>query len=98
MKALYPTQEGAIVGESLANKFGWKIGDMIPLQATIFPTKGSNNWNFKLVAIYRVNDNKRKGEENTLMFNWKYFDEANDYIKGQVHWYVIDVANSDQSN
>jgi len=98
LKAFYATQDGAIVGEALATKHGWKIGDVIPLQATIFPTKGSNNWNFKLVAIYRVNDNKRKGEENTLMFNWKYFDEANDYIKGQVHWYVIDVANADQSN
>ncbi|MFE0501394.1 ABC transporter permease [Lysobacter soli] len=98
LKAFYATQDGAIVGEALATKHGWKIGDTIPLQATIFPTKGSNNWNFKLVAIYRVNDNKRKGEENTLMFNWKYFDEANDYIKGQVHWYVIDVANADQSN
>jgi len=98
LKAFYATQDGAIVGEALAQKHGWKIGDTIPLQATIFPTKGSNNWNFKLVAIYRVNDNKRKGEENTLMFNWKYFDEANDYIKGQVHWYVIDVANADQSN
>jgi putative ABC transport system permease protein len=98
LKAFYATQDGAIVGEALATKHGWKIGDVIPLQATIFPTKGSNDWNFKLVAIYRVNDNKRKGEENTLMFNWKYFDEANDYIKGQVHWYVIDVANPDQSN
>jgi len=98
LKAFYATQDGAIVGEQLAQKHGWKIGDTIPLQATIFPTKGSNNWNFKLVAIYRVSDNKRKGEENTLMFNWKYFDEANDYIKGQVHWYVIDVANADQSN
>ncbi|MDR0184112.1 ABC transporter permease [Lysobacter arvi] len=98
LKAFYATQDGAIVGQALADKHGWKIGDTIPLQATIFPTKGSNNWNFKLVAIYRVNDNKRKGEENSLMFNWKYFDEANDYIKGQVHWYVIDVANPDQSN
>ena len=98
MKAFYATQDGAIVGEALANKFGWKIGDTIPLQATIFPTKGSNNWNFKLVGIFRMNDNKRKGEEKQLMFNWKYFDEANDYIKGQVHWYVIDVANPDQSN
>jgi putative ABC transport system permease protein len=98
LKAFYATQNGAIVGQALADKHGWKIGDTIPLQATIFPTKGSNDWNFKLVAIYRVNDNKRKGEENSLMFNWKYFDEANDYIKGQVHWYVIDVASADQSN
>jgi putative ABC transport system permease protein len=98
LKAFYATQDGAIVGEALAKLHGWKIGDTIPLQATIFPTKGSNNWNFKLVGIFRMNDNKRKGEEKQLMFNWKYFDEANDYIKGQVHWYVIDVAKADQSN
>lgn len=98
LKAFYATQDGAIVGEALAKLHGWKIGDTIPLQATIFPTKGSNNWNFKLVGIFRMNDNKRKGEEKQLMFNWKYFDEANDYIKGQVHWYVVDVANAGQSN
>ncbi len=97
LKAFYATQDGAIVGEALAEQHGWKIGDTIPLQATIFPTKGSNNWNFKLVGIFRMNDNSRKGEEKQLMFNWKYFDEANDYIKGQVHWYVVDVANADQS-
>ena len=31
------------------------------------------------------------------MFNWKYFDEANDFIKGQVHWYVVDLANANQA-
>lgn len=98
LKAFYATQNGAIVGEALAKQHGWKLGDNIPLQATIFPTKGSNNWNFKLVGTFHMNDNKRKGEEKQLMFNWKYFDEANDYIKGQAHWYVVDVANPDQSN
>ncbi|HEY0504369.1 MAG TPA: FtsX-like permease family protein [Lysobacter sp.] len=97
LKAFYATQDGAIVGEALAELHDWKIGDTIPLQATIFPTKGSNNWNFKLVGIFKMHDNSRKGEEKQLMFNWKYFDEANDYIKGQVHWYVVDVANADQS-
>lgn len=97
LKAFYAERTGAIVGEALAKQHGWKIGDTIPLQATIFPTKGSNNWNFKLVGIFRMNDNKRKGEEKQLMFNWKYFDEANDYIKGQVHWYVVDLANANQS-
>jgi putative ABC transport system permease protein len=97
LKAFYAERTGAIVGEALAKQHGWKIGDTIPLQATIFPTKGSNNWNFKLVGIFRMNDNKRKGEEKQLMFNWKYFDEANDYIKGQVHWYVVDLADASQS-
>jgi putative ABC transport system permease protein len=97
LKAFYATRNGAIVGEALAKLHGWKIGDTIPLQATIFPTKGSNNWEFKLVGIFKLADNSRKGEEKQLMFNWKYFDEANDFSKGQVHWYVVDLANANQS-
>ena len=97
LEAFNSTRTGAIVGEALAKQFGWKIGDTIPLQATIFPTKGSNDWTFKLVGIFKVADKKRQGEERQLMFNWKYFDEANDYIKGQVHWFVIDLADASQA-
>ncbi|MDB6162729.1 MAG: transporter permease, partial [Xanthomonadaceae bacterium] len=53
-KAWEADRTGAIVGETLAKKFGWKVGDTIPLQATIFPTKGSNDWTFKLDGIYKV--------------------------------------------
>jgi putative ABC transport system permease protein len=97
LEAFKKERTGAVVGEALAKQFDWKIGDTIPLQATIFPTKGSNDWNFKLVGIFKMADRKRQGEERQLMFNWKYFDEANDYIKGQVHWYVVDLADASQS-
>ncbi|HWS77034.1 MAG TPA: ABC transporter permease [Thermomonas sp.] len=82
-------RQGAIVGESLAKRHGWKVGDTIPLQATIFPTKGSNDWSFTLRGIYVVEDTKMKGQENVLFFHWKYFDEANDYVKGRVGWFVV---------
>jgi putative ABC transport system permease protein len=97
-KAWEADRRGAIVGESLAKRFGWKVGDVIPLQATIFPTKGSNDWSFKLDGIYRVDDAKRKGEENILVFHWDYFDEANDYVKGRVGWYIVQVENASMSN
>lgn len=93
LEALYETRTGAIVGAVLAKQYGWKIGDTIPLQATIFPTRGSNDWTFELVGTFRLADRKREGEERSLMFNWKYFDEANDYIKSQVSWYVIELAD-----
>ncbi|WP_240095524.1 ABC transporter permease [Thermomonas flagellata] len=83
-------QRGAIVGESLAKRFGWKIGDTIPLQATIFPTRGSNDWQFTLRGIYKVADPKQKAQERVLFFHWKYFDEANDYVKGRVGWWVVE--------
>ncbi|MCY7355458.1 MAG: ABC transporter permease [Lysobacter sp.] len=89
VKAFADTRDGAVVGESLAKQNGWKIGDTIPLQATIFPTKGSNAWSFKLVGIFKVKDQKRRGEEKQLVFNWKYFDEANDFVKSRVGWYIV---------
>lgn len=92
-KAWENNRTGAIVGEALAKRHGWKIGDTIPLQATIFPTQGSNNWSFKLDGIFRIDDEKMKAQENVLFFHWKYFDEANDYVKGRVGWYIVKVAD-----
>ena len=97
LKAFQDTRTGAIVGEALAKKHGWKIGDTIPLQATIFPRSGSNDWPLELKAIFRVKDRKNVNAENQLMMNWKYFDESNDYIKSQVSWYTVQLSNSDQA-
>ena len=91
-KAWMADRRGAIVGESLAKRHGWKVGDSIPLQATIFPTKGSNDWPFTLRGIYVVEDPKLKGQENVMFFHWKYFDEANDYVKGRLGWFIIKPA------
>ncbi|MGV8932791.1 MAG: ABC transporter permease [Luteimonas sp.] len=98
LQAFKDTRSGAIVGESLATKNGWKVGDTIPLQATIFPRGGSNDWPLQLKAIFRVKDRKNVGAENQLMMNWKYFDESNDYIKSQVSWYTVQLANADQAS
>ena len=93
-KAWEANRQGAIVGEALAKRHGWKVGDTIPMQATIFPTKGSNNWSFKLDGIFRIEDEKAKGQEQTLLFHWNYFDESNDYVKGRVGWYIIQLTDA----
>jgi putative ABC transport system permease protein len=99
-KAFRETRTGAIVGASLAEKFHWKLGDKIPLQATIFPKKdGSNTWTFDLVGIYHVKDPKLKGQENLLFFNWAYFNEAAQFGGGStVGWYAIKLANRNQAD
>ena len=94
LKAWEADRTGAIVGENLAKRFGWKIGDTIPLQATIFPQKdGSNAWPLTLRGTFKLSDSKRKGEENQLLFHWKYFDEANQYVNGQIGWYMVKLDN-----
>jgi putative ABC transport system permease protein len=98
-KAFRGTRTGAVVGASLARHFHWKIGDKIPLQATIFPQKGgSNTWTFDLVGIYHVTDPKLASDEEALFFNWDYFDEARQFGNGNVGWYVTRVANPAQAD
>ncbi|HEY0199465.1 MAG TPA: FtsX-like permease family protein [Rhodanobacter sp.] len=94
------TRTGAIVGAALAKKYGWKIGDKIPLQSTIFPSKasGGNTWTFDITGIFHAKDDSSAGREQMLMFHWKYFDENNAFGSGTVHWYVVKVANPDNAD
>lgn len=99
-KAFKATRSGAIIGESLARKFHWKIGDKIPLQATIFPKKdGSNTWIFDLVGIFRARDPEQRDQENVLFFNWDYFNEATQFGGGStVGWYAEKLADRKQAD
>jgi putative ABC transport system permease protein len=93
LRAFHDTRTGAIVGQSIAQHFHWKVGDKIPIQATIFPqSNGSNVWTFDLVGIYHVNDPSLKGQEGALFFNWDYFDKATQFGGGTTGWYIERVA------
>jgi putative ABC transport system permease protein len=94
-EAFRHTRGGAVVGKALADKFHWKIGDKIPLEATIFPQKnGSNTWTFDLVGIYHVKDPKLASQENVMFFNWDYFNEATAFGGGNsVGWYTFKLTD-----
>jgi putative ABC transport system permease protein len=78
----------AIVGRQTATRFGFKVGDRIPIQATIWRKRGgATNWEFNVCGIY---DGDKKGVDTTpFFFNYEYFDEARQFGQGQVGWYVI---------
>jgi len=78
----------AIVGRQTATRFGFKVGDRVPIQATIWRKKGgATNWEFNVCGIY---DGDKKGVDTTsFFFNYEYFDEARQFGQGQVGWYVI---------
>ena len=77
---------GALVDVTLANKYGWKIGDRIHLQANIFPT----NLDLTIRAIYH-----RDPPQNALYFNAKYLEEAVPWFKGQAGWYAAQIDSAD---
>ncbi len=99
-KAFDDTRTGALVGEKLAERFHWKVGDKIPMQSTIFPNhEGSKNWTFDIVGILHSTDKKSGGfYDQMFLLNWKYFDETTPYNRGQVGWYVTRVTDVNQAD
>ncbi|HZR36274.1 MAG TPA: ABC transporter permease [Nevskia sp.] len=95
-EAFLHTRSGAIVGGQLAEKYGWKIGDRVPLHSTIW-TRGdrSSDWTFDVVGIYHVP--KDPSQESMFLFNYSYFDEARSFGKGTVGWYTVMVRDPAQS-
>ncbi|TCV95995.1 putative ABC transport system permease protein [Luteibacter rhizovicinus] len=98
-KAYEQTRTGAIVGASLAKRYGWKVGDKIPLQSTIFPRKnGDKTWPFDIVGIYTPAKGAANGTDQQFLFHWTYFDEANAYTKGTVGWYIVKLTNAKEAD
>jgi putative ABC transport system permease protein len=98
-KAFETTPNGAVVGAVLAQKYGWKVGDKIPLQSTIFPNReGSKNWSFDLVGILHSTDKKNSWYDQMFLLHWKKFDETTPYNRGTVGWYVTRVADANQAD
>src|SRR5690606_1962499 len=65
MDAWRADRQGAVVGRDLADRFGWSVGDRIPLQATIWqPKTGGTTWEFNIVGIYDGD----QGVDKTQMF------------------------------
>ena len=99
-KAFADTRTGALVGATLAKRFGWKVGDRVPLQSTIFPDRqGSKNWQFDIVGLLHAGDKKTDGfTDQIFLLNWKYFDDTTPYNQGTVGWYVTRVADVNQAD
>ena len=78
---------GAIVGRPVANEYGWKVGDRVPLVSTIWPrNNGSFVWEFDIAGIFE--DTSEGMNAGVLLFHYDYFDEARGFGKGTVGWYV----------
>ncbi len=86
LKAWQQDRAGAMVDVTLAKKYGWKIGDRVTLQGTIF----SVDPQLTIRAIYR-----RDPPQNTLYFNTKYLEEAVPWFKGQAGWYAAQIDSAD---
>ncbi len=89
-------RSGAIIGRQLADRFGFKVGDKIPIQATIFrKPDGSSLWEFTVSGIY---EGAQKGTDTSgLYFRWDYLNEGMGGRLGWVGWYILRIADPAQA-
>jgi putative ABC transport system permease protein len=86
VKTWLADRQGAIVGRTTATKYGWKVGDKIPIQATIWQPKQGNTWFFNIDGIY---DADKGFDTSNFFFHYEYLDENRRGAYGQVGWYVL---------
>jgi putative ABC transport system permease protein len=93
--AFLHTRTGALVGAQLAEKYGWKVGDRIPLGTPIWQRRDGGTWAVDIVGIYRFEN--RALPANELWMNADYFNEGRDGMNDMVSLFLVridDPANA----
>jgi len=94
MQAWLADRQGAIVGRDLADRFGWKVGDRVPLQGTIYRPKAGDVWEFNISGIYDAADGIDKTQ---FFFRYDYLEENRTLGVGDVGWYIVKIADGSKA-
>lgn len=92
-KAWEEDREGVIVGEKTAQRYGFKVGDRIPIKGIIWG--GGDSWSFTIRGIYHTD--KQDEDQSQFWLHWKLFDERRQFGKGTVGWYIVKVDSPDNA-
>ena len=92
-QAFIRTRTGAMVGDAMARKWGWKVGDRVPIASNIFSQRnGSHTWDLDIVGIFT--GKTPQNDTNFMFFQYNYFDETRSFGKDTIGWLVLQTANS----
>src|SRR2546426_10372811 len=91
-QAFIRTRTGAVVGDAMARKWGWKVGDRVPVASNIFSQRnGSRTWDFDIVGLFT--GNTQQNDSNLMFFQYDYFDETRSFGKDTTGWLVLLTVN-----
>jgi putative ABC transport system permease protein len=97
-EAFVKTRTGAIAGQRLVDRYGWTVGQKLPIASEIHTkTDGSLNWEFDLVGVLDAEDPAVRGNTDVVLINVAYFDEARQFGKGKTGWYIVRIADAEQA-
>lgn len=96
LEAMKKTRTGALVGESLAKQYGWKVGDRVPIGTSIWTTKqGSSTWMFDIVGTWDTT--AYGGGFPAFYLNQDYFKENSAFGGDIVHYYLVGIKDPHQA-
>jgi putative ABC transport system permease protein len=91
-EAFIRERTGALVGEAMARKWGWKVGDHVPISSNIFSQKnGSHTWDFTILGIFKPKT--PQVDTNFMVFQYAYFDETRSFGKDTIGWMTLRTAS-----
>ncbi len=91
-QAFVRERTGALIGETMANKWGWKVGDRVPIMSNIFSQKnGSRTWDFSVVGIFKGRN--EQVDSNFMVFHYAYFDETRSFGKDTIGWLALNTTS-----
>ncbi|HYT84010.1 MAG TPA: ABC transporter permease [Gemmatimonadales bacterium] len=92
------TRTGAVAGRRLVDRYGWRLGQRLPIASEIHPkTDGSMTWEFELVGILDAEDPAVRGNTDVVLISAAYFDEARQFGRGKTGWYIVRIADAGQA-
>ena len=98
LEAFQNTRTGAVAPAGLAARFGWNVGDKIPIEGDIYPMEdGSRAWEFDLVGTYLFGDRRDETGGGMFLFHYDFFDEAKAFGQGNVGWFIVRVEDPEQA-
>jgi putative ABC transport system permease protein len=97
LQAFITDRSSAVIGESMARKWGWKVGDRVPVASNIFTQRsnGSHTWDFTIAGI--VKGKAEQVSTDFLLFQYAYFDETRTFGKDTIGWLILQ-TNSPENN
>jgi len=100
MRAFRDTRTGGLANIALMKKFGWKVGDKVPLHSTIWTQKnGSLDWTFDIVGTFDAKDPTQASQQaSSFLFHYELFDEGRSFGKGSIGWFEERVADPSQAS
>ena len=95
MQTFMKDRRGVIVGQSLIDRFGWKVGDQVPMIGTIYP----GDWQFIVQGVYT--GKSPDVDETAFIMHYDYLDERMKQESpgraGQIGWFILKIDDPSRS-